>query len=149
MYFCNRSLRVWFRSFPDCPISWCKLHIFKAPVIRQKFQLLQVGCKKEYLNIVKSQWTCRYCRITLLLQWRIQGGRRRHAPPPWVQILSFWHTNFSKRSRLRSWRPPLRGQRPPMGNPGSATVLYYDCITCNNSFSGSFVSSGIFTQKWV
>ena len=42
-------------------------------------------------------------------------GGSRGAPPactPWVQILSFWHTNFSKRSRLGSWHPP-RGRRPP------------------------------------
>ena len=33
------------------------------------------------------------------------SGRRRRAPPR-VQILSFWHTNFLKRSCLGSWRPP-------------------------------------------
>ena len=33
-------------------------------------------------------------------------GHRRHVPPVRVQILSFWHTKFSKRSRLGSWRPP-------------------------------------------
>ena len=44
-----------------------------------------------------------------------RGGCRRRAPPLRVQILSFWHTNFSKRSRLGSWRPPT-------GNPGSATA---------------------------
>ena len=47
-------------------------------------------------------------------------GRRRRAPLQ-VQILSFRHTNFSKRSRLGSWRPP-----PPTGNPGSATVKDYN-----------------------
>ena len=39
-------------------------------------------------------------------------GRRRRAPPLRVQILSFWHTNFSKRSRLGSWRPPTRSAPP-------------------------------------
>ena len=53
-------------------------------------------------------------------QWRIQGGRRRR--PLRVQILSFWHTNFSKRSHLRSWHPPTRSAPSPMGNPGSANV---------------------------
>ena len=41
------------------------------------------------------------------------GGCTRRAPPRYP-ILSFWHTNFTKRSRLRS-------PRPPTGNPGSAT----------------------------
>ena len=42
------------------------------------------------------------------------GGRARHAPPLRVQILSFWHAKFSKRSRLGGPRPPLRGPRPPL-----------------------------------
>ena len=32
--------------------------------------------------------------------------------PPRVQILSFWHTNFLKRSHLGSWRPPTRSAPP-------------------------------------
>ena len=62
----------------------------------------------------------------------ISGGSRVHRrraplppPPPRVQILSFWHTNFFKRSRLGSWHP-LRGWRPPTGNPGSVTGHSYD-----------------------
>ena len=42
------------------------------------------------------------------------GGGATWAHPPRVQILSFWHTNFSKRSCLGSWRP-LQGWRPPYG----------------------------------
>ena len=45
-----------------------------------------------------------------LLQWRIQGVLP--APPPRVQILLFWHTNFSKRSHLGSWRPPTMSVPP-------------------------------------
>ena len=54
------------------------------------------------------------------------GGSRRGAPgahPPLrVQILTFWHAKFSKRSRLGGPQPPLRGPRPPTGNPRSATA---------------------------
>ena len=39
------------------------------------------------------------------------GGRHRHAPPR-VPILSFWHTNFSKRSHLGSWCPPYEVGAP-------------------------------------
>ena len=34
------------------------------------------------------------------------GGARPAPPPPRVQILSFWHAKFSKRSRLGGPRPP-------------------------------------------
>ena len=53
-----------------------------------------------------------------------RGARPARAPPPplRVQILSFWHAKFSKRSRLGGPQPPIRGpRRPPTGNPGSAT----------------------------
>ena len=36
------------------------------------------------------------------------GGCTRCVPPLRDPILSFWHTNFMKRSRLGSPRPPLR-----------------------------------------
>ena len=49
------------------------------------------------------------------------GAPLAHAPIQ-VQILSFWHTNFSKRSHLGSWRPPYEVGAPPTGNPGSATA---------------------------
>ena len=44
-------------------------------------------------------------------QWQIQGALLVHAPL-WVQILSFWHTNFLKHSHLGSWCPPW-GWHPP------------------------------------
>ena len=34
------------------------------------------------------------------------GGAPPARAPLQVQILSFWHTNFLKRSHLGSWRPP-------------------------------------------
>ena len=43
-------------------------------------------------------------------------------PPLRDPILSFWHTNFTKRSRLGSPRPPYEVHAPPTGNPGSATT---------------------------
>ena len=42
-------------------------------------------------------------------------GGASGARPPRDPILSFWHTNFTKRSCLGSPRPPLRGPRPPYG----------------------------------
>ena len=49
-------------------------------------------------------------------------GGAAGAYPLRVQILSFWHTNFSKRSCLGSWAPPpYEVGTPPTGNPGSAT----------------------------
>ena len=52
----------------------------------------------------------------------LEGACPAHAPPR-VQILSSWHTKFSKRNHLRSPCPRLRAPRPPTGNPGSATVV--------------------------
>ena len=49
------------------------------------------------------------------------GGRARRAPPLRVQILSFWHAKFLKRSRLGVHGPPYEVHAPPYGNPGSAT----------------------------
>ena len=46
------------------------------------------------------------------MHWRIQVGAPPAHAPPRVQILSFWHTNFSKGNCLGSWRPPPRGRRP-------------------------------------
>ena len=50
------------------------------------------------------------------------GGRNRCAAPLRDPILLFWHTNFMKRSRLGSPRPPYEVHVPPTGNPGSATA---------------------------
>ena len=47
-----------------------------------------------------------------LCQWRIQGGATLVRAPLWVHILSFLHTNFSKRSCLGSWRPPYEVGAP-------------------------------------
>ena len=42
-------------------------------------------------------------------------GCHRCMSPPRVQILSFWHTNFTKCSCLGSWRPPYEVGAPPYG----------------------------------
>ena len=67
--------------------------------------------------------------------WRIQG-----APPARallrVEILSFRHTNFSRRSRLGSRSPPYEVGVPPTGNPGSATASYVQLSArCTNQKS--------------
>ena len=61
------------------------------------------------------------------------GGCCQCMSPLWVQILSFWHTNFSKCSCLGSWHPPYEVSAPPTGNPGSTTGLVWmwgmnDCV---------------------
>ena len=60
------------------------------------------------------------CWITLPTQWQIQGVPPACTPPT-GPVSSFWHTNFSKCSRLGSWRPPYE-VGAPHGNPGSATA---------------------------
>ena len=57
-------------------------------------------------------------KITIFVQikWCIGGSTladARRTPPLRVQILSFWHTKFSKHNRLGSSPPPPRGPRPP------------------------------------
>ena len=61
--------------------------------------------------------------------------------PPRVQILSFLHTKFSKRNRLGSPDPPMRSM-PPMGNPGSATVMTSFSGHGQNTWSESRCSGG-------
>ena len=70
-----------------------------------------------YKNSAKLSKTCltlRGCNL-LNIYWNApqnhsSGGSRGATGmcPLWVQILSFWHTNFSKHSRLGSWHPPMR-----------------------------------------
>ena len=63
----------------------------------------------------------------VILQWWIQGALPARAPLR-VQILSFWHTNFLKRSRLGSWHPPPTRSVPP---PWESWICY-----CFNKFRG-------------
>ena len=86
----------------------------------------------ENAHIFKKQvfWDRACFRVRVFSSKDPSGGSRgcrQRAPPLRAQILSFWHTNFSKRSRLGSWRP-LRGRRPPTGNPGSATGPNYKLL---------------------
>ena len=57
--------------------------------------------------------------------------------PLWVQILSFWHTIFSKHSCLGSWCPPYEVGNPLMGNPESTTggkqILHYSMLSATMS----------------
>ena len=79
-----------------------------------------------YAVILDKHTGCRFCTIQLYLALADLGGAHpAHAPPPPRDpILSFWHTNFMKRSCLGSPRPPYEVHAPPTGNPGSATALY-------------------------
>ena len=80
-----------------------------------------IKCKTRNKNsfaLLIFLWTLE--KLTCIGGFR--GGRIRRAPPLRDPILSFWHTNFTKRSRLHA--PPTRST-PPTGNPGSATDLYY------------------------
>ena len=54
-------------------------------------------------------------------QWRIQGGRRRSPPPYGARFFHFDIQIFRNVAASGVGAPPLRGRRPPMGNPGSAT----------------------------
>ena len=55
-------------------------------------------------------------------------------PPPRVQILSFRHTKFLKRNRLRSPRPPTRSYDPPLpyiwGEPWDTFVSFLQMEKC-------------------
>ena len=62
-------------------------------------------CIRHWLPLLRSWRPLLWGILDPLMQWRIQGAPPA-CTPLWVQILSFWHTNFSKRSRLGSWRPP-------------------------------------------
>ena len=63
-----------------------------------------------------------YLNPLAVLHWRMPGARP--SPHLGVQILSFWHTKFSKRNHLRS-PPPYEVHAPPTtGNPGSATETF-------------------------
>ena len=74
---------------------------------------------KESENVWRSQpfidFSCSPILIVIFIRFhlRIQGAPPVCSPLR-VQILSFWHTNFSKRSCLGSWCPPTR-TAPPYG----------------------------------
>ena len=59
----------------------------------------------------RQTWIMRNKR-QYILEYTVHGGSKgAHPAPPRVLILSFWHTNFTKRSRVRNWHPSLRGGR--------------------------------------
>ena len=62
-----------------------------------------------------------------IIHWRIQGGAAGTCPPPppppqQDPFLLFSHTFSPKSVRIGGQHPP-NGSAPPMGNPGSATVI--------------------------
>ena len=74
----------------------------------------------------------------LLVSWELvtggsgDPGGAAGARPLRVQILSFWHTHFSKRSRLGSWRTPCEVGAPPREildlSLGGWIGIWYLCI---------------------
>ena len=95
-------------------------------VSRQFFSLFSTVTQHEnvlnWCTFLLSMFRKPHCHKLLILHWRIQGAHPACAPLR-DPILSFWHTNFMKCSRLGSPRPPTRSSPPPTGNPGSATIL--------------------------
>ena len=51
-------------------------------------------------------------------------GRRRCAPPQQDQFLLFSHIFSPKSVHIGDWHPSEWVGTPPMGNPGSATVMH-------------------------
>ena len=100
----------------------------------------------------KALFTVQYYEhlLWILLHWRIYIGNCPVHAPLRVQILSFWHTKFSKRNRLRSPHPPTRST-PPTGIPGSATEFNIQLV-CDNSYRKSIQDSfklHILTCMWI
>ena len=73
------------------------------------FWLFQVGLFR-WTGLWNSYWDQWILNIKMVKIKHITvadpGGVPPARAPPRVEILSFWHTNFTKRSRLGSWRPP-------------------------------------------
>ena len=59
-----------------------------------------------------------------------RGGAPGACPPLRDPILSFWHTNFMKRSHLGSPRPPYEVPRPPYGK--SWIRHWLDHVLCDS-----------------
>ena len=75
-----------------------------------------LGVGQSHVEVVDLQV---FSIVLADLEGRVPGAR-----PPRVQILSFRHTKFSKRSCLGSpCPPPPRDPSPSSGNSGSATAL--------------------------
>ena len=83
------------------------------------------------------------------------GGCRQCVPPLRVQILSFWHTKFSKHSCLGSWHPPykvgaplweiLDPLPPPLPGGSSSTTTSGGSSSTTTSGGSSFTT----TSGWV
>ena len=66
-----------------------------------------------------------------------KGGRQGRAPPPLGQNFFIFMQFLRKIGQIVGWRPPLGIGAPPLGNPGSATVVY----SMENKLQ--FISGGI------
>ena len=84
------------------------INMFCAPIAQSADQSKHSATRLHQRNKDFEFWG----KFDYFTHWRIQGAPPA-APPPKVQILSFWHKKFSKHSCLGSWHPsPLRGRRP-------------------------------------
>ena len=98
-------------------LLWIPLYCYHHPLEARLGLGHQMGCNAYSTSAVNlgtaHTWLAEvlWYQMYKWYQWRIQGGAAG-ARPPRVQILSFWHTNFSKRSCLGSWRPPTRSAPP-------------------------------------
>ena len=61
--------------------------------------------------------------------WWIQGAPLVHGLPPNRINFFHFHIQFCRKVYALEVSTPPTGQHPPMGNPGSTTVKYCDCIS--------------------
>ena len=80
---------------------------------------------EKYIRLSGPFWM-----IWRMLSWsplpfigRSRGGRAWH-PPQGSKFFRFDIQNFQNITASGVHAPPVRGPRPPMGNPGSATAIY-------------------------
>ena len=119
--------KFWKKTKPSYPLlAWWKSGWRQCSPTHKKAGVCAI-VSIWLVHIKEHVWAIGTCPTTILLsavimceQWWIQGDAAGVHPPPWVQILSFWHTNFLKCSHLRSWHSPMRSA-PPHGK----SWIYY------------------------
>ena len=109
--------------------------------------------RRSYFFLCPRWWTTgKACnlkslkRVNHLTLTLADPGGAAGARPLMVQILSFWHTNFTKRSHLGSWRPPIR-LAPPYGKSWIRHWLV-PVIFSESHFSLSISSSTSNISSW-
>ena len=98
-------------------LSGCDFILLRAIIMSHNFDLTNkpICCERDGLRIFEVKMSnepfVSHCDILYEYHWRIQGGAASMCPLR-VEILSFQHTNFTKRSRLGSWCPPYEVGAP-------------------------------------